>query len=120
VENAGALRAYVSIRIGPLTIHDFRVIKQANQDPWVSVPQKSWNTPQGERKFSPLLDLPPEWKPGLTTAVIEAWEVALELEAHARCGDNPQIGGTDPAAFQRRASETRPACRGGSDRSVRS
>ncbi len=76
IEGAGALKAYVSVKIGPLTIHDFRVIKQADQDAWVSVPQKSWNTPQGERKFSPLLELPPDWKGPLSDAVIAAWRAA--------------------------------------------
>ena len=80
VENAGSLRAYVSVKIGPLVVHDFRVIKQPEQDAWVSVPQKSWNTPQGERKFSPLLELPPDWKQPLTNAVIAAWQDELRKQ----------------------------------------
>jgi DNA-binding cell septation regulator SpoVG len=74
IENAGSLRAYASVKIGPLTVHDFRIIKQADQDAWVSVPQKSWNTPEGERRFSPLLELPPDWKRPLSDAVIAAWQ----------------------------------------------
>ena len=74
IENAGSLRAYASVKIGPLTVHDFRVIEQSGQAAWVSVPQKAWNTPQGERKFSPLLELPPDWKRPLTDAVIAASE----------------------------------------------
>ncbi len=78
IEDAGSLQAYASVRIGPLVLHDFRVIQQgigtpAEQEAWVSVPQKAWNTPQGERKFSPLLEMPREWKQPLTNAVISAW-----------------------------------------------
>lgn len=91
IEGDGALKAYVSVKIGPLTIHDFRVIKQADQDAWISVPQKSWNTPQGERKFSPLLELPAEWKQPLADAVIAAWRDEMETQRHRNCGDGPQI-----------------------------
>jgi len=76
LENAGSLRAYASVKIGPLTVHDFRVIEQSGQAAWVSVPQKSWNTPGGERRFSPLLELPPDWKGPLSDAVIAAWRAA--------------------------------------------
>lgn len=72
-DNAGSLRAYATVRIGPLLVHDFRIIQQAGQAVWVSVPQKVWNTPQGERKFSPLLELPADWKQPLADAVIAAW-----------------------------------------------
>ena len=80
IENAGSLKAYVSVKIGQLVVHDFRVIEQAGQAPWVSVPQKTWNTPTGERRFSPLLELPREWKGPLAAAVLAAWEAASGLQ----------------------------------------
>ncbi len=83
VENAGALKAYVSVKVGPLTIHDFRIIEQPGPDAWVSVPQKAWTTAQGERKYSPLLDLPKEWKAALTNAVIAAWQDELQKQGDA-------------------------------------
>lgn len=36
ITTGGSLRAFVSVRIGALTVHDFRVIKQADQRAWVS------------------------------------------------------------------------------------
>jgi DNA-binding cell septation regulator SpoVG len=90
IDNAGSLRAYASVKIGPLTVHDFRVIQQAEKEPWVSVPQKAWNTPQGERRFAPLLELPTEWKQPLANTVLAAWleagRQAQEQQQHTTGG----------------------------------
>jgi DNA-binding cell septation regulator SpoVG len=81
VENAGALNAYLSVKIGSLAIHKFRVIQQPGRAPWVSVPQETWTDPQtGERRFTNLLELPREWRQPLTHAVIAAWRDELQKQ----------------------------------------
>jgi DNA-binding cell septation regulator SpoVG len=85
VENAGALKAYLSVKIGSLTIHKFRVIQQPGQAPWVSVPQETWTDPQtGERRFTNLLESPCEWRQPLTNTVLAAWQEELHKQEGAR------------------------------------
>lgn len=75
VRTSGNLKAFVSVQVGPLTIHKLRLICQPGQAPWVSPPQESWtDRTTGETKWKALLDFPQAWKSPLTNAVIAAWE----------------------------------------------
>jgi len=70
----GNLKGFASIRIGPLTVRDFRIIQQPNQRAYVSAPQQEYFDADGRKKFKPLLDYPDTWRDAIKNAVLEAWE----------------------------------------------
>ncbi len=75
VTEAGSLRAYLSIKIGPLVVHKWRLIQQDGQAAWLSPPQEIWtDQASGERRFKTLLDVPREWKPALANVAVAAWQ----------------------------------------------
>lgn len=73
----GNLKAFVSIRIGPLLMHDWRVIQQPNQRAYVSPPQAEFTGADGRKRFKPLLECPPEWKDEIQIAVLAACEEVI-------------------------------------------
>lgn len=73
---SGNLKAFVSIRIGPLTMHDWRIIQQPNQRAYVSPPQVEFQGADGRKRFKPLLECP-QWKDEIQNAVLAAWENEL-------------------------------------------
>jgi len=73
MESAGTLRAFASIQVGKLIMHDFRVVQQDGQRAYVQPPQAEYSR-DGKRQFKPLLSYPPEWKEQIEAAIIEAWK----------------------------------------------
>lgn len=70
----GNLKAFVSVKVGPLTVHDFRVIQQPGQRAYVSVPQRSYQDAEGKTKYSPALEMPEVWKTAIQAAVLDAFD----------------------------------------------
>jgi DNA-binding cell septation regulator SpoVG len=69
----GNVKAFVSVRVGALTIHDVKVVQQAGQKPWVAMPSREWSDDDGKRRFSPLVELGPSLKACVEVAVLQAW-----------------------------------------------
>ncbi len=74
VNGTTPLKAFVSVKIGKLIIHGFRIIQQPNQAAWVSVPQNEYTNREGKKSYSPVIELPEEWKEPLKNVVLDAWE----------------------------------------------
>ncbi len=68
----GALRALVTLQIGPLVIYQARYIQQDGQRAYVSPPQEVVEGPGGQRRYIPLLKWPDEWKQPILEAVVAA------------------------------------------------
>ena len=67
----GACKALASIQIGPLVIHDFRVVQQPGQRAYVQCPQTSWiDRATGKPRYKPMLEYPAEWKADIDTAIM--------------------------------------------------
>jgi DNA-binding cell septation regulator SpoVG len=77
----GSLRGFVSIRLGALVLHDFRVIQQPNQQPWVAPPQKETNK-DGVRRFFPLIEVGEPLKKLISDKVLEAWTKDHDNDRH--------------------------------------
>lgn len=77
---SGNLKAFASIKIGPLTLHDFRIVQQPGQRAYVSVPQRSYQDTTSKTKYSPACEMPPEWKDAITSAVLQAWQATPGME----------------------------------------
>jgi DNA-binding cell septation regulator SpoVG len=74
VNNKGPLKAYVSVKVGDWTIHDWRIIKQDSQRCWISPPQTSWRDSQGQVHYKSLFSIPGELKQRIEVAILSAWE----------------------------------------------
>jgi DNA-binding cell septation regulator SpoVG len=83
VVDKGNLRAFADVKLsGVGIIRGFRIIQEAGKRAWVSVPQRAWTDPDGQRKFSPLIELTPDLKARLSAAILKAWERRREV-SHA-------------------------------------
>jgi DNA-binding cell septation regulator SpoVG len=71
---AGNLKAFASVRLGDVTIHDCRVIQQPGQRAWVSMSQREYTTDDRERRFSVIVELTDALKKEVSRAVLAAWE----------------------------------------------
>lgn len=71
--NGGSLKAFASVRLGGVTIHDCRVVQQPGQRPWVSLPQREYET-DGQKKYSAVVELSEPLKREVSRLVLAAWE----------------------------------------------
>jgi DNA-binding cell septation regulator SpoVG len=78
IQGKGNLKAFASVQIaGKMTIHSCRIVQQAGQVPWVSLPQESYTDKEGKTKYSPIVEIPEEWKPDIQAAVLGAYHEIL-------------------------------------------
>lgn len=77
-KSAGSLKAYVTIRIGPLTIYRIKLIEQPGQKAYVSPPQLEYYA-QGRVTYVPVVRWPQDWHERIFTAVMTAYH-ALHVE----------------------------------------
>jgi DNA-binding cell septation regulator SpoVG len=73
-ENAGNVRAFVSIRIGSVTIRDAKIIKQRDQRAWLAMPDKPWQGADGKTRYTAIIELSPSLKERVSDAALAAWE----------------------------------------------
>jgi DNA-binding cell septation regulator SpoVG len=76
VETGGNVRAYVSVRLGGVTIHGCKIVAQPGRTPWLAMPDKSWKDKEGRTKYAPVVELSSALKLRVQEAVLEAWERA--------------------------------------------
>jgi DNA-binding cell septation regulator SpoVG len=69
----GNLKAFASVRLGGVVIHDCRVIQQPGQRPWVSLPQREYEQ-DGQKKYSVIVELNESLKREVSRLVLAEWE----------------------------------------------
>ena len=74
VMQKGSLKGFASVRLGGVTIHDFRIVQQDNQDAWVSPPQKEVPMQDGKKKYYPVVELSDTLKAEVQRLVLEAYK----------------------------------------------
>jgi DNA-binding cell septation regulator SpoVG len=52
----GNLKAFVSIRLGAMTIHGLRIIQQAGKPAWVALPQREAEQ-DGKKRYFPIVEI---------------------------------------------------------------
>jgi hypothetical protein len=68
-----ALRAFATVKLGPLTIHGLRIIWQPQKSPWVSLPQRETQQ-DGQRKYYPVVEIDNRaLRVEIERRVLEAW-----------------------------------------------
>lgn len=75
IENGGNLKGVASVRVGSVTIHDFRIVQEPNKAAYVQPPQRSYTDKQsGRQQFAgPLVELPADVLARVKKAVLVAW-----------------------------------------------
>lgn len=76
----GSLKGFASVRLGGVTIHDFRVIQQSGQDAWVSPPQKEFTGQDGTKKYAAIVELSDTLKAEVQRLVLEAFKLSAQHE----------------------------------------
>jgi DNA-binding cell septation regulator SpoVG len=75
IDNKGSLKAFASIVIGNgFKIYGLRVIEPVGKRPWVSLPQTESTSPDGKKKFWPVVELPDRVKRVVDDVVLRAFE----------------------------------------------
>ena len=60
ITNAGNLKAFATVNVaGRIRISDVRVIQQAGQSAWVSMPSRAYEK-DGQRKWAPIVEIQDE------------------------------------------------------------
>ena len=69
----GPLRAFASVRLGGVIIHDCRIVQQPGQKAWVSLPQREY-LHDGQKKYVAIVELSESLKRELSQIVLSTWE----------------------------------------------
>ncbi len=81
-----SLKAFVDIRIGSITLKDFRVM-QDNGKPYVRAPHTTYKDSTGALRFRQIVDLPDEVRGQIDTMILSEYyhrEKELENEKQKR------------------------------------
>lgn len=70
----GNLKAFVSVRLGGVTIHDCRIVQQSGQRAWVSMPQREYADAEGQKKYSAVVELSDALKKVVADLILHTWE----------------------------------------------
>jgi DNA-binding cell septation regulator SpoVG len=74
LENAGNIRAFLSLRIGGITVHEAKIVQQAGQRPWLAMPDRQWTAADGKVRYTAVVELSPSLKQRVSDAVLAGWE----------------------------------------------
>lgn len=75
MDGQGSLKAFVSVTINhKLTIHSCRIVQQPGQKAWFSLPQREWTDSTGQKRYSPLIEIPEKVKTAIREAVLDHWK----------------------------------------------
>jgi hypothetical protein len=73
-QNAGNVRAYLSLRIGGITIHGAKIVQQNGQKAWLAMPDRQWQGSDGKTHYTAIVERTPSLKERVSNAVLPGWE----------------------------------------------
>ena len=75
VESSGrSLKAFADVKLGDVTIRDFRIVKEDGRRPHVKVPFSTYKDQGGRIKFRPIVILPEEVRGEIDLAILNAYQ----------------------------------------------
>lgn len=76
VTSGGNVRAFVSIRLGGVTIHTCKIVQQPGQTAWLAMPDRPYTDASGKQKqnWTAIVELSPELKRRVSDSIIAEWE----------------------------------------------
>jgi SpoVG len=69
----GSLRGFASVNLGGIRISHIRIIQLEGKETFIQMPQRSYQTNDGGRRYSNVVDLPDDLKKRVETAVLSFW-----------------------------------------------
>jgi DNA-binding cell septation regulator SpoVG len=67
------LKAFADVKLGGITIRDFRIMKEDGKPPYVKVPFSTYKGPNGQLMFRPIIILPDEVRGEVDLAILNAY-----------------------------------------------
>jgi DNA-binding cell septation regulator SpoVG len=71
---AGNVKAFVDLRIDQITVSGCKIVAQADQKPWVAMPDRSWTDGDGKTRWTKIVGLERDLHFAVQAAVLDAWE----------------------------------------------
>jgi len=70
----GSLRGFATVNVGGfIRILHIRIIQPEGKEPFIQMPQRSYQTNNGERRYSNVIDLPDDLTREVEKAVLWSW-----------------------------------------------
>jgi len=69
----GSLRGFASVNLGGIRISHMKIIQPEGKEPFIQMPQRSYQTNNGERRYANVVDLPDDLKREVEKAVLWFW-----------------------------------------------
>ena len=78
----GSLLAFFTVVLGAIRINNCGAFQRPDGTVWVSLPRRDWTDSNGNRHFSPLVELPRNLRKRIEETALEVWrEIAGQLPA---------------------------------------
>lgn len=78
IESDKTLRAFADIRLGDITIRDFRIVKKDGRRPHVKAPFLTYKDQIGKLKFRSVIILPEEVRGEVDLVILSAYQREME------------------------------------------
>src|SRR5262245_44077489 len=72
VQKFGNVKAFCSVAIGGLKIHDCKILQQEGKEAWVALPSARFEV-NGQTKYKTLVEVPDHVMKAIPAAVLAAW-----------------------------------------------
>jgi len=69
----GSLRGFATVSVGGIRISHIKIVHPEGKEPFIGMPQRSYQTNNGERIYSNIVDLPDDLKRDIEKAVLWFW-----------------------------------------------
>jgi hypothetical protein len=70
----GSLRGFASVNLGGIRISHIKIIQPEGKEPFIQMPQRSYQMNKGGRRYSNVVDLPDELTEEVEKAVLWFWK----------------------------------------------
>jgi DNA-binding cell septation regulator SpoVG len=74
IQSGKSLKGFADVRLGSLTIRDFRIVKDNGKRPHVKVPFATYKDQKGRIRFRPIVILPEEVRGEIELAILNAFQ----------------------------------------------
>jgi len=69
----GLLRDFATVNVGGIRISHIRIVHPEGREPFIGMPQRSYQTNDGGRRYSNVVDLPDNLKKKVEKVVLSFW-----------------------------------------------
>ena len=73
VTSAGNVRAFVTVRLGGVTIHGCKIVQQQGQAAWLAMPDRSYPDASGKQRWAAVVELSPELRRRVSDVITAEW-----------------------------------------------